>query len=281
MDVWEQRVPTAAGGWLATRLAWPRSLGVPREAPLLPAELAKAARGVAVLIVHQYSIMGGSQDLMRGLARELAFRHGLVAVTFNQRGVGDSSGWSTLTGHGEADDTATMGAWLQAAGFSRVLLLCVSAGGPIGGSALDRCPAFSAYVALGYVFGFAASLLFGGHFRAVLDSSKPKLFVQAAGDEFTGQATLLDWAAPQSRAHGTTETRIVPGVGHFSLEGPEWDAHAVRWALAFAHRVNAFGEAAPASCAACAAAEAAELAEAKAALGSAPVESGSVSVAQP
>lgn len=35
------------------------------------------------------------------------------------------------------------------------------------------------YVALGYTFGFWASVLFSGHFRAVLDSPKPKLFIQA------------------------------------------------------------------------------------------------------
>jgi hypothetical protein len=35
------------------------------------------------------------------------------------------------------------------------------------------------YVALGYVFGWWASILFSGHYRAVLDSAKPKLFIQA------------------------------------------------------------------------------------------------------
>lgn len=35
------------------------------------------------------------------------------------------------------------------------------------------------YVAVGYVFGFWASVLFGRHYRAALDSPKPKLFIQA------------------------------------------------------------------------------------------------------
>ena len=35
------------------------------------------------------------------------------------------------------------------------------------------------YVALGYVFGFWASILFSGHYKAVLESTKPKLFIQA------------------------------------------------------------------------------------------------------
>lgn len=203
MDAADVAVPTAAGGTLSARFFWPRELRVARTAKGLPALLAAAANGAATLIVHQYSVMGGSQELMRGIARELAFRQGCVAVTFDLRGVGASSGRCTLTGHAEAEDVAEMGAWLQAAGFSRILLLCTSAGAPIGGSALDRVPAFTGcvplcsrvprseraahparfalsrrYVALGYVFGWWASILFSGHYRAVLDSAKPKLFIQ-------------------------------------------------------------------------------------------------------
>ena len=46
------------------------------------------------------------------------------------------------------------------------------------------------YVALGYVFGWCASILFGGHHRAVLDSTKPKLFIQGDRDEFTSASQL-------------------------------------------------------------------------------------------
>jgi pimeloyl-ACP methyl ester carboxylesterase len=239
MEAVEASVAASNGGTLAARVFYPRTLGVPRTAPDLPRAVAAACNGACALVVHQYSVMGGSQDLMRGIAREFATRHGVVAVTFNLRGVGGSSGRCTLTGHGEADDVADVGRWLEAAGFARILLVCSSAGAPIGGSALDRVPAFTAcvlrvraaralawacgvcfavrrwrtrraqsgtecaalthsamvvwgrtharthihtrrsYVALGYVFGFWASILFGGHYTAVLESTKPKLFVQA------------------------------------------------------------------------------------------------------
>jgi pimeloyl-ACP methyl ester carboxylesterase len=283
MEAVECSIPTSGGGTLAARFYYPRTLGVPRTAPALPAALATASRGACALVVHQYSVMGGSQDLMRGIARAFTTQHGVCALTFNLRGVGGSSGRCTLTGHGEADDVADVGAWLQSAGFDRILLVCSSAGAPIGGSALDRVPAFTAcvpravpratrahslagaaapltrmrvlrprccipvrrlrYVALGYVFGFWASILFGGHYRAVLDSTKPKLFVQGSNDEFTYPKTLLEaraalqramrlavaasaltqprvsrvaaqWAAPQSKS-AVTETRILPGLGHF------------------------------------------------------------------
>jgi len=123
MDAFDVAVPTKAGGTLSARIFWPRSLRVRRQPTGLSALLAAAANGACTLIVHQYSVMGGSQELMRGIARELAFRQGCVAVTFDLRGVGASSGRCSLTGHGESDDVAELGAWLEEAGFSRILLL--------------------------------------------------------------------------------------------------------------------------------------------------------------
>jgi hypothetical protein len=61
------------------------------------------------------------------------------------------------------------------------LLVCITALTP---------PSFPSYVALGYVFGWCASILFGGHYRAVLDSTKPKLFIQGDRDEFTSASQL-------------------------------------------------------------------------------------------
>ena len=53
-------------------------------------------------------------------------------------------------------------------------------------------PHLCSYVALGYVFGWCASILFGGHYRAVLDSTKPKLFIQGDKDEFTSASQLRE-----------------------------------------------------------------------------------------
>jgi alpha/beta superfamily hydrolase len=270
MEAVEASVPSSSGGTLAARIFYPRTLDVPRTAPDLPATVATAARGACALVVHQYSVMGGSQDLMRGIAREFATRHSVVAVTFNLRGVGGSSGCCTLTGHGEADDVTDVGRWLEKEGFNRILLVCSSAGAPIGGSALDRVPAFTAcvraalrvrvcacacvpcvrcvlrcaarararrangglhrgalthaspvavvclhcvchtptcsYVALGYVFGFWASILFGGHYKAVLESTKPKLFVQARAREHTH--TCRERSGAVSSSH--VLTRLLP-----------------------------------------------------------------------
>ncbi len=146
VDVADFSVPSAdAGGVIETRLFWPRALNTPRSATV--AAVATASGGACALVVHQYSIMGGSQELMRGIARAFALTHGVTACTLNLRGVGGSSGHATLRGHAEVDDVVAVGQWLQHAGFSHILLVCSSAGGPIGGSALDRVPAFTACVA--------------------------------------------------------------------------------------------------------------------------------------
>ena len=170
----------------------------------------------------------------------------MVAATLNLRGVGKSSGWATFCGHSEVDDVVAVGRWLQAAGFDRILLCCSSAGAAIGGSALDRLPAFRAFVGLGYVFGWAASILFGGHYAAVLDSAKPKLFVQGDRDEFTSADTLQGWVVPRSRS-AVTETIILPGVSHFALEGSAWDAEAAKMSVEFGRRVGAWEEKASAA----------------------------------
>ena len=143
VDVAEHTVssPDITGGVLETRLFWPCALDTPRGSPL--SAVAAAAGGRCVLVVHQYSIMGGSQELMRGIARSFALHHGVTACTLNLRGVGGSSGMPSLTGSSEVADVVAVGAWLQKAGFTHILLVCSSAGGPIGGSALDSVPAFT------------------------------------------------------------------------------------------------------------------------------------------
>lgn len=238
VDVSEHSVPKTGGGTgvLEARLFAPRFTALGADAAV--DKVAVEAKGNCALVLHQYSVMGGSQDLMRGLARRVAM-HGVPALTFNFSGVGRSGGRASFTGHREVDDVVSAGRFLEVAGFTHVLLLCSSAGCAIGGSALDRLPLFTGYVALGYTFGNAASILFGSHFDAVLASCKPKLFVQGDRDEFTSAAQLTGWAVPRSNS-AVTEARILPGVSHFELEGAAWDEQAASWAVEFATRVGAF-----------------------------------------
>lgn len=117
------------------------------------------------------------------------------------------------------------------------LVHSVPAGAPIAGSALDAVDAVEGYVAIGYVFGFWASVLFGGHFQKVLDSKKPKLFIMGTSDGFT---TVAQLKGKLKRAQGTAEMHLVDGVGHFELESPQYDASLAQLIAQFASKVEDF-----------------------------------------
>lgn len=86
------------------------------------------------------------------------------------------------------------------------------------------------YVSLGYTFGFTASILFGGHQKAILQSPKPKLFVMGTKDGFTSVHQL---EKKLSNAAGNNQTHLIEGVSHFQMEGPAFDAQMVNLILHF------------------------------------------------
>ncbi|KAL7264033.1 hypothetical protein ACSBR1_002066 [Camellia fascicularis] len=57
----------------------------------------RAKRGWGIVLVHPYSVLGGSHGLIKGIARGLADRS-FTAVTFDMRGFGRSTGRPSLTG---------------------------------------------------------------------------------------------------------------------------------------------------------------------------------------
>ncbi|XP_058207595.1 uncharacterized protein LOC131320765 [Rhododendron vialii] len=178
----------------------------------------------AIVLVHPYSVLGGCQGLMKGIALGLA-RRGFHAVTFDMRGVGKSSGRPSLTGSSEVRDVISVCKWV-AQNFSvrRILLVGSSAGAPIAGSAVDQLDEVVGYVSLGYPFGLTASILFGGHHKAILQSPKPKLFVMGTRDGFTSVKQLQN---KLKSAAGRVETHLIEGVSHFQMEGPDYDAQMV------------------------------------------------------
>eukprot|EP00897_Mesotaenium_endlicherianum_P010410 jgi/Mesen1/9398/ME000614S08653 len=185
-----------------------------------------------VVLVHPYSLLGGCQECMQGLARELSTL-GYTCVTFNLRGVGKSSGRATLTGHAEVHDVLAVCDWAATRFSSRVLLVGSSAGAPIAGSALSLAPAVHAYVAIGYTFGRWSSVLFGRHYSAVLQCPKPKLFIMGTNDGFTSVKQL---DSRVTSANGETVTHFVEGRGHFELEGPAYDSHMAEVITDFSQR---------------------------------------------
>ncbi|KAE8656668.1 Emsy N Terminus/ plant Tudor-like domains-containing protein isoform 1 [Hibiscus syriacus] len=101
---------------------------------------------------------------------------------------------------------------------------------PIAGSVVDQVEQVVGYVSLGYPFGMMASILFGRHHKAILGSSKPKLFVMGTRDGFTSVKQLEN---KLKSAAGHNETHLIEGVSHFEMEGPAYDAAMVELILKF------------------------------------------------
>lgn len=98
------------------------------------------------------------------------------------------------------------------------------AGAAIAGSAVDKVNQVIGYVSLGYPFGLTASILFGRHNKALLQSSKPKLFVMGTKDGFTSVKQLENKLKTSA---GRNEIHLIEGAGHFQMEGPSFDAQMV------------------------------------------------------
>ncbi|KFH10736.1 esterase/lipase/thioesterase domain-containing protein [Toxoplasma gondii MAS] len=172
------------------------------------------------VFVHQYSLMGGRRFLVDGKARILASR-GIPCITFDLRGAGTSGGRATLTGSSEVKDTVAVCEWAKNNLDARtIFLIGTSAGAAISGSAVPLVPEVKGWVGIGYTFGFFASLLFSRHFQSILESPKPKLFIHGGGDGFTSTSTFEHFF---TKAAEPKEKLIVEDVGHFDLEGPDYD----------------------------------------------------------
>ena len=99
-----------------------------------------ADKPVTIVLVHQYSLMGGCQELLRGMAYRLA-ANGYTVVTFDLRGVGTSTGKPTLTGASEIQDVIAVCNWAARHCSAPSILLVGSSAGtqPIIFPSLSLC----------------------------------------------------------------------------------------------------------------------------------------------
>ncbi|KAL3347210.1 hypothetical protein AABB24_021076 [Solanum stoloniferum] len=193
------------------------------EEEALGEEISKNSSWVVVL-VHPYSILGGCQSLLRGIASGLS-RKGYKVLTFDMRGVGRSTGKPSITGFKEIKDVVAVCKWgCENLSVNKILLVGSSAGAPIAGSAVDQVEQIVGYVSIGYPFGLLASVLFGRHHKNVLKSPKPKLFIMGTQDGFT---TVKQLNNKLRSAAGRVETHLIEGIGHFELESPAYDSQMV------------------------------------------------------
>nr|GEX13329.1 alpha/beta hydrolases superfamily protein [Tanacetum cinerariifolium]GEX40477.1 alpha/beta hydrolases superfamily protein [Tanacetum cinerariifolium] len=189
-----------------------------------------ASNKIGVVLVHPYSVLGGCQGLMKGIARNLADQ-GFPSVTFDMRGVGKSTGRCSITGFSEVSDVIAVCKWCcNNLEVDKVLLVGSSAGAPIAGSAVDQVDEIVGYVSLGYPFGLTASILFGRHQKTILQSPKPKLFVMGTKDGFTSVKQL---ANKIKTAAGRAETHLIEGASHFQMEGPAYDTEMANLIVTF------------------------------------------------
>lgn len=83
---------------------------------------------LVVVLVHPYSVLGGCQALVKGIALGLAEK-GYRAVTFDMRGAGRSTGRPSLTGFSEIKDVVAVCKWVcDNLSSDRILLVGSSAG---------------------------------------------------------------------------------------------------------------------------------------------------------
>ncbi|KAL8467436.1 hypothetical protein ACS0TY_030906 [Phlomoides rotata] len=204
--------------------------GVTLDARIYRPDAGDSNDKLVAVLVHPYSVLGGFQGLMKGIAMGLADK-GFTAVTFNMRGVGKSTGRASLTGFTEVDDVVSVCNWASHnLSAHRILLVGSSAGAPIAGSAVDKIEEVVGYVSLGYPFGLTASILFGRHHKGILQSPKPKLFVMGTRDGFTSVKQLEN---KLKNAAGQNQTHLIEGVSHFQMEGQAFDGQMVNLILEF------------------------------------------------
>ncbi|KAL3609111.1 hypothetical protein D5086_000131 [Populus alba] len=185
------KVETSDGAKLHTRLFKPIEEGDVKD-------------NLVIVLVHPFSILGGCQALLKGIAAGLAEK-GYKAVTFDMRGAGKSTGRATLTGFAEIKDVIAVCKWVCGnLSSDRILLVGSSAGCSV-----------AALKSLLHIWCTNCR-----HHKAVLNSPKPKLFVMGTRDGFTSVKQLQN---KLSSAVGRVETHLIEGASHFQMEGPEFD----------------------------------------------------------
>ncbi|KAF4678336.1 hypothetical protein FOL47_000065 [Perkinsus chesapeaki] len=205
-------------------------------AAYIPASFAPGYEHLFVLLVHPWGKMGGSSANTKPLAKMLSGEYCMNCVTFDTRGVGASTGSSTLTGHAEVEDVVAVAKYVQEylapkGSKAQFVLLGSSAGAAIAGSAaplIDNCVA-AIYV--GYTFGFMSRILFGKHVDNLKKLSCPKLFIMGTEDCWTSVSQLKSYLRDIGPS---AEYRLIDGAGHFELENnAERARQIVDWSAEF------------------------------------------------
>ena len=183
-------------------------------------------RDMMLVFVHQWGILGGSGDLMKGIARNACIL-GLNSITFDLRGIGASSGRGSWCNSTEVKDVQAICDYVHKTFQKKVFLVGSSAGAPLSGACLDYSDNIIGGAFIGYTWGFWASIVFGWAYSAIENSMKPKLFIVGDRDEFT---SMTQYGYRMSTLKGNKNLmKLIKGKNHFEIEGPAYDKLVAEW----------------------------------------------------
>ncbi|KAL0476348.1 hypothetical protein AKO1_006257 [Acrasis kona] len=115
-------------------------------------------------------------------------------VRFNTRGVGQSTGSSTVTAWEERDDIISVCNYvLERCNIQKIIFIGYSCGSLLTSGVADLIPQVHSFVAISYPKGWWASWLFSNHYKEVLPSKKPKLFILGTSDQFASTDSFSVW----------------------------------------------------------------------------------------
>jgi len=200
--------------------------GVCIEAKLWRSDKSISVNLPMILFVHQLGKLGGSSNLMQGMARKMSSK-GFDSITFDLRGIGKSTGYSTWTCRSELNDVKSMIDYISISTKKDIILVGSSAGAPLAGAVLDYSPRIKGGLMIGYVWGFWASILFGWAYEPLQKCCKPKLFVIGDRDEFT---SVAQYQTRMAVLQGHVNIpKIIEGKNHFEIESPVYDDQVTTW----------------------------------------------------
>jgi len=181
-------------------------------------------KGVA-LVLHPHPLGGGTMHNKVVFRAAAALNDaGLIALRFNFRGVGQSTGVHD-DGRGEQDDVrAGLDYLSQQYPGQRITLCGFSFGARVGLEVGIHDPR------VGYLIGIGTPLD-KYDFSFLAECRKPLLLVHGERDEY-GDVERLRKLAAELEKNTTVRLVVVPGAGHFFDDGLDQLKHAITdWAL--------------------------------------------------
>ncbi|KAI9354557.1 Alpha/Beta hydrolase protein, partial [Zopfochytrium polystomum] len=177
-----------------------------------------------VIITHPYGRLGGN---LHNNVVESCFQYfsgeGFMTVRFNFRGVGQSTGSSTLRGNGELDDVLSVYRYVKERPnlAPRHFILCGYSYGSIAtGAVCPDIPECIGLISIAYPAGVLWFLTMGNSSRFTegirsVRENMPKLFIMGSKDNFTSVKSFQDFVAsiPQPR-----QVKLIDGIDHFWFE---------------------------------------------------------------